>query len=82
MSVITGLTIKASSTLNRNSKLYGPRNIFDGDDQTCWNSDQGTQQSLEITLPNPSALNQMEIMFQGGFVGRVRSIRYLLYNSL
>jgi hypothetical protein len=31
---------KVSSVLNGSSAEFGGKNVFDGDDSTCWNSDQ------------------------------------------
>ena len=33
-------TCRVSSTLNRDVKQFGKKFLFDGDDETCWNSDQ------------------------------------------
>lgn len=47
---LRGLAAKASSILGRNARLYSPMNIFDGSPATCWNSDQGSPQWLEVSL--------------------------------
>ena len=31
---------RVSSVLNRDVKQFGKQCMFDGDDETCWNSDQ------------------------------------------
>jgi len=31
--------IRVSSVLNRNTKAFGKQHLFDGSDETCWNSD-------------------------------------------
>jgi len=31
---------RVSTTLNRDSKMYGKKFMLDGSDETCWNSDQ------------------------------------------
>jgi hypothetical protein len=36
----TSLTV--SSVLDKKHKEYGKKFIYDGKDETCWNSDQGT----------------------------------------
>jgi hypothetical protein len=33
-------TCRASSVLRKNAKEFGPARMFDGSDDTCWNSDQ------------------------------------------
>ena len=32
--------VKVSSTLNRDTKQFGKKFLFDGREETCWNSDQ------------------------------------------
>uniref|UniRef100_A0A1D5RLT0 Nuclear receptor 2C2-associated protein n=1 Tax=Mus musculus TaxID=10090 RepID=A0A1D5RLT0_MOUSE len=31
---------RVSSVLNRNSRQFGKKHLFDQDEETCWNSDQ------------------------------------------
>ncbi|CAO2612622.1 Nuclear receptor 2C2-associated protein [Lemmus lemmus] len=31
---------RVSSVLNRNSRQFGKKYLFDEDEETCWNSDQ------------------------------------------
>jgi hypothetical protein len=33
-------TCRVSSVLNRDTKQFGKKHLFDGEDETCWNSDQ------------------------------------------
>ena len=33
-------TCRVSSTLNRDTKQFGKKYLFDGKSETCWNSDQ------------------------------------------
>ena len=33
-------TCRVSSTLNRDTKQFGKKYLFDGNNETCWNSDQ------------------------------------------
>ena len=33
-------TCRVSSTLNRDTKQFGKKYLFDGRNETCWNSDQ------------------------------------------
>lgn len=44
--------------------------MFDGNEETCWNSDQGTPQSVTVELPAVAVVNRLEIRFQGGFAAR------------
>ena len=32
-------SFSVSSTLNKNTKEYGKKHLFDNKDETCWNSD-------------------------------------------
>lgn len=34
------LSCRVSSVLNRNSRQFGKKHLFDQDEETCWNSDQ------------------------------------------
>ncbi len=63
------VTTKASSTLKRSAQ-YSPKNVLDGNDETCWNSDQGSPQWLEFAFSSPVDLSEVIITFQGGFVGQ------------
>ena len=36
----TQYTCRVSSTLNRDTKQFGKKYLFDGNNETCWNSDQ------------------------------------------
>ncbi len=53
--------------LNRDVKQFGKKFMFDGNKETCWNSDQGSTQSILVELPNAAKLCHVEISFQGGF---------------
>jgi hypothetical protein len=68
-----GTQARASSVLNGQKREYGPSKAVDGDSSTCWNSDQGLPQWLELVLANDEEpLRQVEalqITFQGGFSG-------------
>lgn len=44
--------------------------MFDGNEETCWNSDQGSSQSVTVELPSAACVHQLEIRFQGGFAAR------------
>ncbi|EGC36591.1 hypothetical protein DICPUDRAFT_31641 [Dictyostelium purpureum] len=62
---------KVSSVLNKNTKEYGKEFLFDGSDETCWNSHQGSPQSIVIQFAQENVtVKQVNIMFQGGFVGK------------
>lgn len=61
---------KVSSVLNRNVKEFGKKFLFDGRDDTCWNSEQGSPQWIGIELVEDCTISELQIMFQGGFVGK------------
>lgn len=44
--------------------------MFDGDEETCWNSDQGSHQQVTVELPFDAHVSRIEIKFQGGFAAR------------
>ena len=73
-----GVTARASSVLKRNTPLYGPKNVLDGSDETCWNSDQGLPQWIELAFPAPIAPAAVILAFQGGFVGQDCDIEAVL----
>jgi len=61
---------KVSSVLNKNVKEFGKNFLFDGREDTCWNSDQGSPQFIQLTFKKPqTSISQLQIQFQGGFVG-------------
>lgn len=63
-------TCKVSSVLNREAKQFGKKHLFDGDEETCWNSDQGTPQFVVVEFKEGSRrVEEVRIKFQGGFVG-------------
>jgi hypothetical protein len=62
--------VKVSTTLNRSIE-YAAKNMFDDDVNTCWNSDQGEQQSILIDFGRVVRVHRLLITFQGGFVGQV-----------
>lgn len=62
--------IRVSSVLNKDVKQFGKKHLTDGVDDTCWNSDQGTPQWIHIEFPSPVLPTELQMQFQGGFVGR------------
>jgi hypothetical protein len=62
--------VKASSTLNRSIE-FSAKNMFDSDVNTCWNSDQGSSQSILIDFQRGVTVKRLTLTFQGGFVGQV-----------
>lgn len=62
--------VRVSSVLNKDIKQYGKSFMFDGKEDTCWNSDQGLPQCVQIEFPKPMIPKSVELKFQGGFVGQ------------
>ena len=70
MPLATGLQV--SSVLHRDHDQFGKQHLLDGSVETCWNSDQGTPQLIQIHFDEdaPVDIDGLQIMFQGGFVGK------------
>ncbi|NXT28735.1 NR2CA protein, partial [Syrrhaptes paradoxus] len=62
---------RVSSVLNRDVKQFGKKHMFDGSEETCWNSDQGTCQWVTLDFPRTVRVSQLHIQFQGGFSSRL-----------
>ncbi|XP_029003988.1 nuclear receptor 2C2-associated protein [Betta splendens] len=58
---------RVSSVLNRDAKQYGKKYLFDGNEETCWNSDQGEYQWVYLDFPQPVKVSELKVQFQGGF---------------
>ncbi|XP_077188118.1 nuclear receptor 2C2-associated protein [Paroedura picta] len=70
-SVICPQTVsRVSSVLNREVKQFGKKYMFDGNAETCWNSDQGSIQWLILEFPHSVKVSQVQIQFQGGFASK------------
>ncbi|KAF6095886.1 nuclear receptor 2C2 associated protein [Phyllostomus discolor] len=61
---------RVSSVLNRNSRQFGKKHLFDQNEETCWNSDQGPSQWVILEFPQRIRVSQVQIQFQGGFSSR------------
>eukprot|EP00064_Thunnus_orientalis_P007018 superscaffoldBa00000756_g7037 len=59
--------IRVSSVLNRDVKQYGKKYMFDCNEETCWNSDQGECQWVTLEFPQAVRVSQLKVQFQGGF---------------
>ncbi|KAF9654101.1 hypothetical protein BDM02DRAFT_3106353 [Thelephora ganbajun] len=64
--------IKVNSTLN---KSVGKRYLTDGNPETCWTSQQGLPQTIQLVFPRPVIPKRVSITFQGGFVGTRCSVQ-------
>ncbi|XP_075405390.1 nuclear receptor 2C2-associated protein isoform X1 [Tenrec ecaudatus] len=61
---------RVSSVLNRNTRQFGKKHLFDQEEETCWNSDQGPCQWVMLEFPQCVRISQLQIQFQGGFSSR------------
>ncbi|XP_072038005.1 nuclear receptor 2C2-associated protein-like [Amphiura filiformis] len=61
---------RVSSVLNRDVKQFGKKYMFDDNEETCWNSDQGSPQWILLEFQSAVELQELQIQFQGGFVGK------------
>ncbi|XP_051025729.1 nuclear receptor 2C2-associated protein [Acomys russatus] len=61
---------RVSSVLNRNSRQFGKKHLFDQNEETCWNSDQGSSQWVSLEFPQRVHIAQLQVQFQGGFSSR------------
>nr|XP_018908482.1 PREDICTED: nuclear receptor 2C2-associated protein isoform X2 [Bemisia tabaci] len=43
--------------------------MFDNNEETCWNSDQGLPQWIQLDFEKEETVTHLQIQFQGGFVG-------------
>ena len=59
--------LKVSSVLNRDVKQFGKQHLLDGDEETCWNSEQGKNQSISIQFKCDVKIHEVQFKFQGGF---------------
>ncbi|KAM6921740.1 nuclear receptor 2C2-associated protein [Xenentodon cancila] len=67
-SLICGETqSRVSSVLNRDVKQFGKKYMFDCNEETCWNSDQGECQWVSLEFPRSVNVLEIKVQFQGGF---------------
>jgi hypothetical protein len=65
-------SVAVSSVLGQRTSAYGPDHLFDGDDATCWTSDRGAQQFVDVAFAAPVLVRRVLLSFQGGFAATVR----------
>ncbi|XP_027204398.2 nuclear receptor 2C2-associated protein [Dermatophagoides pteronyssinus] len=70
-------SLNVSSVLNKDHKQFGKSYLTDGNEETCWNSDEGNFQWILCTFHYPFILNELNIQFQGGFSCKKILIKYL-----
>lgn len=64
------LSYRVSSVLNRDVKQFGKKFMFDSNEETCWNSDQGESQWVLLEFPQHVKVSEVRLQFQGGFSGK------------
>ncbi|KGL84749.1 Nuclear receptor 2C2-associated protein, partial [Tinamus guttatus] len=62
---------RVSSVLNRDVKQFGKTHMFDANEETCWNSDQGPVQWVTLDFPRTVKVSRLHVQFQGGFSSRL-----------
>ncbi|XP_073979862.1 nuclear receptor 2C2-associated protein [Rhodnius prolixus] len=58
-----------SSVLQKDVKKYGKKHLFDGNEETCWSSDEGSPQWIRVSFKKDVLLESVLFQFQGGFAG-------------
>ncbi|XP_028856577.1 nuclear receptor 2C2-associated protein [Denticeps clupeoides] len=58
---------RVSSVLNKDVKQFGKKFLFDSNEETCWNSDQGDSQWVLLQFPREVLVSEVKVQFQGGF---------------
>lgn len=64
--ITTDTRIKVSSTLDNS---LGKSCLVDGNPETCWTSQQGLPQYIQLAFSSPVIPRRISLTFQGGFVG-------------
>ena len=70
MIIIHSFPFRVSSTYGRDIKSYGKQYLIDGSDETCWNSDSGDIQWIDLKFSDSVSVAFIQLLFQGGFVGK------------
>ncbi|KXN88946.1 Nuclear receptor 2C2-associated protein [Leucoagaricus sp. SymC.cos] len=75
VSLINNSTVvKVSSTLDRS---VGKKNLTDGNIESCWTSQQGLPQSIQLHFAGLVVPRRVSLVFQGGFAGTRCSVQVL-----
>jgi hypothetical protein len=54
----------------KDHKQFGKKHLFDDKEATCWNSDQGLPQHINIKFEKKTMIKGVRYMGQGGFCPR------------
>ncbi len=63
--------VKVSTVFNNNSAEFGKQNMFDGNEDTSWYSDQAKFQYVFLFFDDPVNIHKIEITASGGFCPKV-----------
>ena len=63
--------VKVSSVLNNLSSENGKQFLNDGNEETCWSSNQGNFQYIFAFFENKVKISRIEIVCSGGFCPKV-----------
>ncbi len=66
--------VKVSSVLNNNTVENGKDNMFDGNDDTSWYSNEGKFQYICLFFDKPSEVKEIQITSSGGFCPKVLTL--------
>ncbi|PIK51542.1 hypothetical protein BSL78_11569 [Apostichopus japonicus] len=75
------VVVTRNSVLNNDVKQFGKKFLIDGNEETCWNSDQaqaGSGQWISLEFREPVLLEEIHLTFQGGFVGKTCQIHAVI----
>lgn len=70
VSLIGGAKIRVSSVLDKDVRSFGKHHLTDGNEDTCWNSNQGIPQWIHVEFADLVLPTDLWLQFQGGFAGR------------
>ncbi|XP_034438957.1 nuclear receptor 2C2-associated protein [Hippoglossus hippoglossus] len=68
--ICTETQSRVSTVLNRDVKQFGKKFLFDSNEETCWNSDQGECQWVSLEFPQSVRVSELKVQFQGGFTAK------------
>lgn len=70
--------VKVSSVLNNLSSENGKQFLNDGNDETCWTSNQGKFQYIFACYDSDVTIKKIEITCSGGFCPKVLNFIYFM----
>ncbi|KAJ1920803.1 Nuclear receptor 2C2-associated protein [Mycoemilia scoparia] len=70
MSLLNVQKSRVSSVLNKDTVSFGRHHLFDGKEETCWNSEEGKSQFVQIIFEDLVTIESIKCQFQGGFAAK------------